>query len=132
MIEVRRLIRTYGDLRAVDDVTFDIGRSEIVGLLGHNGAGKTTVMKMLTGYLEPSAGDILINELDIRTRRWSTTWSTRRLCTGSRRQSAPPQSAPASSAPTWDPRGIKSSPPSRAATGNGSGWPKPSFIGLRF
>ncbi len=69
MIEVQRLTRTYGDLRAVDDVSFDIGRSEIVGLLGHNGAGKTTVMKMLTGYLEPNAGDIRINGLDIRTRR---------------------------------------------------------------
>jgi len=65
MIEVQRLTRTYGDLRAVDDVSFDIGRSEVVGLLGHNGAGKTTVMKMLTGFLEPSAGDIRIDGLDI-------------------------------------------------------------------
>jgi len=69
MIEVERLTRAYGDLRAVDDVSFDIGRSEIVGLLGHNGAGKTTVMKMLTGFLEPSAGDIRIDTLDLGAHR---------------------------------------------------------------
>jgi ABC-2 type transport system ATP-binding protein len=69
MIEVQRLTRNYGDLKAVDDVSFDIGRSQVVGLLGHNGAGKTTVMKMLTGYLEPSAGDIRIDGKDIREQR---------------------------------------------------------------
>ena len=69
MIEVQRLTRSYGDLKAVDNVSFDIGRSQVVGLLGHNGAGKTTVMKMLTGYLEPSAGDIRIDGLDIREQR---------------------------------------------------------------
>jgi len=69
MIEVRRLTRSYGDLKAVADVSFDIGRSEVVGLLGRNGAGKTTVMKMLTGYLEPDAGDILIEGLDICRQR---------------------------------------------------------------
>jgi ABC-2 type transport system ATP-binding protein len=65
MIEVRELSRTYGALRAVDRVSFDIGRRQIVGLLGHNGAGKTTIMKMLTGYLEPSDGSIRIDGLDI-------------------------------------------------------------------
>ncbi len=69
MIEVRRLTRSYGDLKAVDDVSFDTGHSEVVGLLGHNGAGKTAVMKMLTGYLEPDAGDIRIDGLDIREQR---------------------------------------------------------------
>jgi len=66
MIEVQRLTRSYGDLKAVDDVSFDIGRSEVVGLLGHNGAGKTTVMKMLTGYLEPDAGAIRVEGFDLR------------------------------------------------------------------
>jgi len=59
------LTRTYGDLTAVDQVSFEIGRGEIVGLLGHNGAGKTTIMKMLTGYLEPTNGSIEIDGLDI-------------------------------------------------------------------
>lgn len=69
MIEVRELSRRYGELRAVDEVSFDIGRGEIVGLLGHNGAGKTTIMKMLTGYLEPSSGWIQIDGLDLAERR---------------------------------------------------------------
>ncbi|KAA6183326.1 ABC transporter ATP-binding protein [Thiohalocapsa marina] len=69
MIEVRALCRCYGELRAVDDVSFDIGRREIVGLLGHNGAGKTTIMKMLTGFLEPSSGSIRIGGQDIAAHR---------------------------------------------------------------
>lgn len=69
MIQVNALTRTYGDLKAVDQVSFEIGQGEIVGLLGHNGAGKTTVMKMLTGYLEPTSGSINIDGLDIATDR---------------------------------------------------------------
>jgi ABC-2 type transport system ATP-binding protein len=69
MIRVESLTRRYGELTAVDDVSFDIGQGEIVGLLGHNGAGKTTIMKMLTGYLEPSAGRIEIDGLDLAQRR---------------------------------------------------------------
>jgi len=69
MIQVQGLSRSYGDLRAVDDVSFDIGRGEVVGLLGHNGAGKTTIMKMLTGFLEPDSGEIRIDGLDIAADR---------------------------------------------------------------
>lgn len=69
MIQVEALTRIYGDLTAVDQVSFEIGQGEIVGLLGHNGAGKTTIMKMLTGYLEPTSGDIRIDGLDISTHR---------------------------------------------------------------
>lgn len=69
MIRVKDLTRTYGDLTAVDQVSFEVGRGEIVGLLGHNGAGKTTIMKMLTGYLEPTDGSIEIDGLDISTDR---------------------------------------------------------------
>lgn len=69
MIQVEALYRAYGDLTAVDQVSFEIGQGEIVGLLGHNGAGKTTIMKMLTGYLEPTSGSIQIDDLDITTHR---------------------------------------------------------------
>lgn len=65
MLEVTNLRRTYDDFVAVDRVNFSIGQGEIVGLLGHNGAGKTTIMKMLTGYLEPSAGTILMDGVDL-------------------------------------------------------------------
>lgn len=65
MLEVNNLQRSYGDFKAVDDVSFTVGSGEIIGLLGHNGAGKTTVMKMLTGYLEPDSGSVQINGHDI-------------------------------------------------------------------
>ncbi|MBF0382482.1 MAG: ABC transporter ATP-binding protein [Magnetococcales bacterium] len=65
MIEVKELSRKYGEFKAVDDVSFQIEHGEVVGLLGHNGAGKTTIMKMLTGYLEPTTGTALIDGLEI-------------------------------------------------------------------
>jgi ABC-2 type transport system ATP-binding protein len=65
MIDVENLSRAYGDFRAVDSVSFQIPDGQIVGLLGHNGAGKTTIMKMLSGYLEPSAGSITIAGMDL-------------------------------------------------------------------
>jgi ABC-2 type transport system ATP-binding protein len=65
MIEAQSLSRRYGTTLAVDSVSFDIDRGEIVGLLGHNGAGKTTIMRMLSGYLEPSEGSISISGLDL-------------------------------------------------------------------
>ena len=127
MIQVENLTRRYGDFTAVDDVSFTIGRGEIVGLLGHNGAGKTTIMKMLTGFLEPTAGRIRIDGLDMAARPprrpaahrlpagelpalpgddgASTTWTTRPRCTA-----CPPAQRPAAirrairSAPPWGPR----------------------------
>lgn len=69
MIDVKALSRHYGDFVAVDRVSFHIGHGEVVGLLGHNGAGKTTIMKMLTGFLEPTAGTIRIDGLDIETEK---------------------------------------------------------------
>jgi ABC-2 type transport system ATP-binding protein len=67
MITIEHLSRRYGDSLAVDDVSFTIPAGEVVGLLGHNGAGKTTIMKMLTGFLEPTSGSIHIDALDIAT-----------------------------------------------------------------
>lgn len=69
MIKIDNLKRAYGDFMAVDDASFSIKRGEIVGLLGHNGAGKTTIMKMISGYLEPSAGRIKVDEMDIAEQR---------------------------------------------------------------
>ncbi|MDF3128540.1 ATP-binding cassette domain-containing protein [Kiritimatiellaeota bacterium B1221] len=67
MIIVQSLSRNYGDFKAVDEVSFEIKKGEVVGLLGHNGAGKTTIMKMLTGYLEPSSGSIEVDRIPIET-----------------------------------------------------------------
>nr|WP_324259435.1 ABC transporter ATP-binding protein [Cellvibrio fontiphilus] len=66
MLAVSKLKRAYGDFVAADEVSFTIAKGEIVGLLGHNGAGKTTVMKMLSGYLEPSAGSIQFQGLALQ------------------------------------------------------------------
>ena len=71
MIEVEGLTRKYGDLVAVDDVSFSIGKGEVVGLLGHNGAGKTTVMRVLTGYIEPTAGSVVIDGMPLHEARLS-------------------------------------------------------------
>lgn len=65
MLKVSQLSRSYGDFLAVEEVSFDIQQGEIVGLLGHNGAGKTTIMKMLSGFLEPGQGEISINNTDM-------------------------------------------------------------------
>ena len=65
MITATKLNRSYGDTIAISDVNFQIKSGEIVGLLGHNGAGKTTIMKMLTGFLEPTSGEIDIDGLSM-------------------------------------------------------------------
>lgn len=69
MIEADGLERRYGEFVAVDGASFAIGAGEVVGLLGHNGAGKTTIMKMLTGYLEPSAGRAVVDGLEVESQR---------------------------------------------------------------
>lgn len=63
MIRISNLSRHYGDFKAVDDVSFEIQQGEVIGLLGHNGAGKTTIMKMITGFLEPTSGTIEVDGL---------------------------------------------------------------------
>ena len=65
LIQFEHITRKFNDFIAVDDVSFSIGQGEIVGLLGHNGAGKTTIMKLLTGYLEPTQGNIFVDGLAI-------------------------------------------------------------------
>lgn len=65
MLQVSQLSRCYNTFVAVENVSFEINQGEIVGLLGHNGAGKTTIMKMLSGYLEPNHGSIIINGVDL-------------------------------------------------------------------
>ena len=70
MIKVSSLCRNYAAFRAVDNVTFEVERGEVVGLLGHNGAGKTTVMKMLTGFLQPSSGSVVIDNMEISDHRY--------------------------------------------------------------
>ncbi len=66
-IEARGLTRLFGDFRAADTVSFSVPQGEIFGLLGANGAGKTTVIKMLTGILKPSSGEGRVAGADMRS-----------------------------------------------------------------
>src|SRR5690606_9783836 len=65
MIVIENLSKRYADRTVVRDVTFDVKQGEILGFLGPNGAGKSTTMKMLTGYLTPSAGRIEVGGFDM-------------------------------------------------------------------
>ena len=66
VIEVRNLTKNYAGLPAVDRMNFAIRAGEVLGYLGHNGAGKSTTVKMLAGLLEPTTGEILFHGRDIR------------------------------------------------------------------
>ncbi len=65
MIEVKNVTKKYGNFTAVDNITFTVKDGEVVGLLGQNGAGKSTTMNMITGFIEPTEGNIVINGFDI-------------------------------------------------------------------
>jgi ABC-2 type transport system ATP-binding protein len=65
MIEVKGLVKAYGQKRAVDGVSFTVRRGDILGFLGPNGAGKSTTMKMITGYLRPDAGTASVDGVDV-------------------------------------------------------------------
>jgi len=67
MIKVENLSKFYGDVKAVKSINFELNDGEIVGFLGANGAGKSTTLKVMTGYLTPTSGNVYVNELDIQT-----------------------------------------------------------------
>ena len=76
VLSVKHLRKEYAELCAVDGISFDIKAGEIVGLLGPNGAGKTTTISMLLGVLEPSAGHIDIDAIDLSKERSRALRST--------------------------------------------------------
>jgi ABC-2 type transport system ATP-binding protein len=65
MIEVSHLVKSYRDLKAVNDVSFKVEKGEILGFLGPNGAGKTTTMRMITGVLPPTSGSAKVAGFDV-------------------------------------------------------------------
>lgn len=65
MIEVRNVTKKYGKFYAVRNINFEVKEGEIVGFLGRNGAGKSTTMNMITGFIEPTEGDIIVGGYDI-------------------------------------------------------------------
>ncbi|MBY9011073.1 MAG: ABC transporter ATP-binding protein, partial [Candidatus Lokiarchaeota archaeon] len=66
-ISVKELKKFFGDIKAVDDISFEVKKGEVFGLLGPNGAGKTTTIKLLLGLLEPNQGDITVMGLNPET-----------------------------------------------------------------
>lgn len=60
------MIKLFGNFRAVDDVTFDVAKGEVLGFLGPNGAGKSTTMRMITGFFPPTSGTAVVNGFDIQ------------------------------------------------------------------
>jgi ABC-2 type transport system ATP-binding protein len=64
-LQVQNLSKIYGQQKAVDNISFELGAGEIVGFLGPNGAGKSTTMKIATGYLPPSSGTVKVGGFDI-------------------------------------------------------------------
>jgi ABC-2 type transport system ATP-binding protein len=69
IIRVQNLVKKFGDVTAVDDVSFDVRRAEIFAFLGPNGAGKTTTIRMLTTLLHPTSGSLELDGLDPTSRR---------------------------------------------------------------
>ena len=67
IVEIQQLRKTFGQIVAVDQVTFTVGQGEVLGFLGPNGAGKSTTMKMITGFLTPTDGAVKVNGFDIQS-----------------------------------------------------------------
>jgi ABC-2 type transport system ATP-binding protein len=65
VVSIERLVKRYGRRSAVDGVSFEVNEREVVGLLGPNGSGKTTILRILTGYLRPSEGTVRIGGFDV-------------------------------------------------------------------
>ena len=64
-IEVRSLLKVYGEQKAVNNISFKVDNGEIVGFLGPNGAGKSTTMKIITGYLQQTAGEAYVCGINV-------------------------------------------------------------------
>ena len=65
MIRVEHLVKDYGTVVAVRDVSFEVGRGEVVGFLGPNGAGKSTTLRIIAGFLGPTSGRVSIDGHDV-------------------------------------------------------------------
>ncbi len=74
VLKVEHLTKRFGAIRAVDDVSFELGQAELLALIGPNGAGKSTCFNMLMGQTEPTSGRVILNGEDIAGRRPRDIW----------------------------------------------------------
>lgn len=65
-VSIRSVSKSFGSLRALDQITIEVDRPKVIGLLGPNGAGKTTLLKLMTGVLHPTSGKVLINGSEVQ------------------------------------------------------------------
>ena len=84
-IEVKNLLKEYGEQKAVNNISFKVEKGEIVGFLGPNGAGKSTTMKIITGYLQQTGGEAYVCGINVAESHWkqkrrSVTCRNRMLC----------------------------------------------------
>ena len=66
MIRVENLTNNYGPVKDVKSISFDLNDGQVVGFLGANGAGKSTTLKIMTGYISPTSGNVFVNDLNIQ------------------------------------------------------------------
>ena len=74
LLDVERVTKSFGGVRAVSEVSFSVGEGELIGVMGPNGSGKTTLFNLITGALRPDAGQIRLKDRDI------TGWAPHRAC----------------------------------------------------
>ncbi|MEJ2601367.1 MAG: ATP-binding cassette domain-containing protein [Anaerolineales bacterium] len=84
-LELRNVSKSFGEVRALQNVNFQLGQNEIVGLLGDNGAGKSTLIKIITGYHQPTSGEIYFNgqkveNLTVPKALWRNIFLGREIC----------------------------------------------------
>ena len=65
MVQIKNLVKSYGKIKALDDISFSVKKGEILGFLGDNGAGKSTTLNIITGYLYPGEGTVTIDGEDV-------------------------------------------------------------------
>ncbi len=65
MIRVKNVTKRYGNIVAIDDISFQVDKGDILGFLGPNGAGKTTTMRIITGYMQPTDGEVFLGDCDL-------------------------------------------------------------------
>ena len=66
MLEVKGISKFYGDKMAIQNISFTAGKGQVIGLLGHNGCGKTTTMSIITSCLAPSEGEVLVDGVSVQ------------------------------------------------------------------
>ena len=65
MVEVKNLVKSYGNILALDDISFNVKQGEVLGFLGPNGAGKSTTLNIIAGYISPGRGTTIVDGFDI-------------------------------------------------------------------